>query len=175
MQKMVNSPRRKTLARVFAWSLLALVVLTAAARAQADGHIDADPAEKPSFFMQILQNLFNSRGLLNTLKQPEFAVAAFVALNIIVFVETGLLIGFFLPGDSLLVVAGVVCFLADWPLPLLLATLSVSAIVGDSLGYSIGYKAGPKIFNRERSWLFKKDHLLKAQEFYEKHGGKTII
>lgn len=175
---MDNIPgRSKTWARLLAWSLLLLVLLTSAAHAEStvEGAIDADPAEKPSFFMQILQNLFNSRGLLNTLKQPEFTVAAFIALNIIVFVETGLLIGFFLPGDSLLVVAGVVCFLAGWNLPLLLATLSVSAIVGDSLGYSIGYSTGPKIFNREKSWLFKKDHLLKAQEFYEKHGGKTII
>src|SRR2546427_12640079 len=87
-----------------------------------------------------------------------------VALIVIVFVETGLLIGFFLPGDSLLVTAGVVCSIADWNLALLLSTLSLSAIIGDSMGYSIGYKAGPKIFNREKSWLFKKDHLLKAKE-----------
>jgi len=164
---------RKSLARVCVWSLLALVILTAAAQAQTSGYIE-EP-EKPSFFMQIVKNLFNSRGLLETLSQKEFVVAAFIALNLIVFVETGLLIGFFLPGDSLLVTAGVVCELAGWNLPLLLATLSVSAIIGDSLGYSIGYKTGPKIFNREKSWLFKRDHLLKAQDFYERHGGKTII
>ena len=62
-----------------------------------------------------------------------------------------------------------------WNVPLLLGTLCVAAIVGDSVGYSIGIKSGPKIFNREESWLFHKDHLLKAQQFYEKHGGKTII
>ena len=57
----------------------------------------------------------------------------------------------------------------------MLVTLCLSAIVGDTVGYSIGFKTGPKIFNREKSWFFHKDHLLKAQHFYEKHGGKTII
>jgi membrane-associated protein len=128
-----------------------------------------------SFFSRLVQNLFNSRGLLQILADPRFTLAAFIALNVIVFVETGLLIGFFLPGDSLLVTAGVACYMAGWNLPLLLVTLCLSAIVGDSIGYSIGYKTGPRIFNREKSWFFNKDHLLKAQAFYEKHGGKTII
>ena len=124
-------------------------------------------AEDAGFFQLLWQNLFNSRGLLNILSKPEFMSLAFIALNVIVFVETGLLIGFFLPGDSLLVTAGVACYLAEWNLPMLLLTLSLSAILGDSVGYSIGFKAGPKIFNREKSFFFKKDHLLKAQEFYE--------
>lgn len=172
----IPGPCHKGLARLFAWSLLAMVILTAVAQAaqtSTEGYIEQ--AEKPSFFMQIVSNLFNSRGLLDTLSQKEFVVAAFIALNVIVFVETGLLIGFFLPGDSLLVTAGVVCEMAGWSLPLLLLTLSISAIIGDTVGYSIGYKTGPKIFTREKSWLFKKDHLLKAQDFYERHGGKTII
>lgn len=124
---------------------------------------------------EIFLNLFNSQALMAVLTRPEFMVAAFVALNVIIFTETGLLIGFFLPGDSLLVTAGLVCYLAGWPLGLLLITLCISAIIGDSVGYSIGYKAGPKIFNRPDSWLFKRDHLLKAQSFYEEHGGKTIV
>src|SRR5205085_1181805 len=97
--------------------------------------------------------------------------------NVIVLVETGLLVGFFLPGDSLLVTAGLIAAnpQCGWSVPLLLVTLSLSAIVGDSVGYSIGYKTGPRIFCREKSWFFNKDHLLKAQAFYEKHGGKTII
>jgi membrane-associated protein len=123
----------------------------------------------------ILATLFNSRELLETLAKPEFTLAAFIVLNLIIFTETGLLIGFFLPGDSLLVTAGIVCWGSGWNLPLLLFTLSLSAIVGDTIGYAIGYNTGPKIFNREKSWFFNKDHLLKAQEFYEKHGGKTII
>jgi membrane-associated protein len=111
------------------------------------------------------------------LSSPQYTIVAFLALNIIVFTETGLLIGFFLPGDSLLVITGLACANehCQWNMPLLLITLSLSAIIGDSIGYSIGYKTGPKIFNREKSLFFNKDHLVKAQQFYEKHGGKTII
>jgi membrane-associated protein len=151
---------------VVGWALLACASVTQAAPAG---------GEEPGFFQRLLENLFNSRGLLETLSRPEYTTLAFVALNLIVFTETGLLIGFFLPGDSLLVTAGVACQLAGWPLPLLLLTLSASAIIGDSVGYGIGWRAGPRIFNREKSLFFKKDHLLKAQDFYERHGGKTII
>ena len=93
--------------------------------------------------------------LLRTLGQKEFAVSAFIVLNVIVFTETGLLIGFFLPGDSLLVTAGLVCSLywPPWTLPVLLVTLTASAIIGDSVGYAIGLKTGPKIFSRDRSLL----------------------
>lgn len=139
------------------------------------GFIQEEPQEDAGFFMEVFRNLFNSEGLLRTLSKPQYALAAFIILNLIVFTETGLLVGFCLPGDSLLVTAGVACYMADWNVALLMLTLSISAIVGDSVGYSIGYKAGPRIFNREKSWFFRKDHLLKAQEFYEKHGGKTIV
>lgn len=135
------------------------------------------PADFWGFLAQVGANLFNSSALMATLSQPRFTVAAFVVLNAIVFIETGLLIGFFLPGDSLLVTAGLICASphCDWSLPLLLGSLSLSAVLGDSVGYTIGLKTGPKIFTREKSLLFNKDHLLKAQAFYEKHGGKTII
>jgi membrane-associated protein len=99
----------------------------------------------------------------------------YALLVAIVFTETGLLVGFFLPGDSLLVTTGLVAYAAGWNLPLLLVTLCISAIVGDSVGYWIGYRSGPKIFTREQSFFFRKDYLLKAQAFYERHGGKTII
>jgi membrane-associated protein len=102
-------------------------------------------------------------------------MAAFVALNIIIFTETGLLIGFFLPGDSLMVTAGIVAWNSSWPVAWLIVTLCISAIIGDSVGYYIGYKSGPRIFNREKSFFFRKDYLEMAQQFYEKHGGKTII
>jgi membrane-associated protein len=130
-----------------------------------------------AFTKELLGNLFNSRRLMETLGKPEFAIAAFIAMNVIVFVETGLLVGFFLPGDSLLVTAGLIASnpLCGWNVWLLIVTLCISAIVGDSVGYSIGFKSGPKIFNREQSLFFHKDHLLKAQHFYESHGGKTII
>ncbi len=146
----------------------------ALAQAPAKGFAEIQvPDEPPSFFMQIVSNLFNSRGLMDTLKNPSYTWAAFVALNVIVFMETGIF--FFLPGDSLLVTAGVACWMAGWNLPLLLVTLCLSAIAGDSVGYMIGRKTGPKIFTRDKSWLFNKDHLLEAHAFYEKHGGKTIV
>ena len=131
--------------------------------------------EEDHFFIQVINNLFNSRKLMEILGKPQYTLLAFVALNLIVFVETGLLVGFFLPGDSLLVTAGLVCAGASWSLPLLLFTLCLSAILGDSVGYTIGWKTGPKIFCREKSFFFHKDHLLKAQDFYQRHGGKTII
>src|SRR5436305_10204751 len=120
-----------------------------------------------SQIQEVFLNLFNSPALMATLSKPELIVAAFVALNIVIFTETGLLVGFCLPGDSLLVTAGLVAFNAGWNLPLLIGTLCVAAIVGDSLGYYIGYKTGPRIFTREKSFFFRKDHLLAAQAFYE--------
>jgi membrane-associated protein len=97
---------------------------------------------------------------------------------VIVFAETGLMIGFFLPGDSLLFVAG---FLASpagghtLDIVWLNVALSLAAIVGDTVGYWIGFKAGPPIFNRPQSRFFRRDHLLAAHAFYERHGGKTIV
>ncbi|MCC6559167.1 MAG: VTT domain-containing protein [Polyangiaceae bacterium] len=105
-------------------------------------------------------------------------------LMLIVFAETGLLIGFFLPGDSLLVTAGVLVNaglinpleLSNFQNLLLMnVTLMAMAIIGDAVGFSIGRKAGPKIFTREQSFFFRRDYLIATKEFYERHGGKTII
>src|ERR1700734_3869800 len=123
----------------------------------------------------VFLNLFNSQALMATLGKAEIMLAAFIALNIIIFTETGLLVGFFLPGDSLLVTAGIVAWNSSWPLEWLIPTLCLSAIVGDSVGYYIGYKSGPRIFSKEKSFFFRKDYLEMAQQFYVKHGGKTII
>jgi membrane-associated protein len=104
-----------------------------------------------------------------------------VALMAVVFAETGLLVGFFLPGDSLLVTAGLYATSANPDhLPLfnivwLNLTLMAAAIAGDTVGYWIGAKAGPKLFTREESLFFSKKHLLRTRDFYEKHGRKTII
>jgi membrane-associated protein len=173
---------KKLALRLVAYALLLWVGASLAlgtARAQ-DDVLEAAPgaaAEQPNFWMDLVKNLFNSRALMEVLGRPEYATAAFLALNLIVFVETGLLVGFFLPGDSLLVTAGLIASnpVCDWNLPLLLVTLCLAAIVGDSVGYAIGFKTGPKIFSREKSFFFNKDHLLKAHQFYERHGGKTII
>jgi membrane-associated protein len=99
----------------------------------------------------------------------------YVALAVIVFTETGLLIGFFLPGDSLLITAGLVAAAGGLDVWLLTGLLSVAAIAGDSVGYAIGYRAGPHIFTRENSRWFNRSHLVRTREFYERHGGKTIV
>ena len=114
-------------------------------------------------------------GLLKVLGQPEIMSAAFIVVAIVVFAETGLLVGFCLPGDSLLVTVGIVAWDAGWPLHWLMMLLMAAAIIGNSTGYRIGATAGPRLFKKDESFLFRKSYLLKAQAFYEKHGGKTII
>jgi membrane-associated protein len=93
----------------------------------------------------------------------------------IVFAETGLLVGFFLPGDSLLVTAGVFAAAGHLDITSVLLLCSAAAIAGDQVGYWIGTRTGPRIFRREDSLLFRRAHRLRAQQFYERHGGKTII
>ena len=101
--------------------------------------------------------------------------AGYIGLFFIIFAESGLFIGFFLPGDSLLFTAG---FLASQGylniIPLALLTFA-AAVLGDSFGYAFGRKVGIKIFSREDSWLFHKSHLQKAKDYYDQYGGKTII
>jgi membrane-associated protein len=104
-----------------------------------------------------------------------------LGLVLVIFAETGLLVGFFLPGDSLLVTAGIFCSPANpTGRPLLdiawvLVAVSIAAVAGDTVGYWIGAKSGPRLFTREDSLLFKKRYLRQTQEFYDRHGGKTII
>lgn len=99
----------------------------------------------------------------------------YLGLVAIIFAETGLFIGFFLPGDSLLVTAGLFAgqgFLNPW---LLFILVALAAIIGDTVGYEIGRISGKAMFSRPDSRLFKKKHLDRTKAFYEKHGGKTII
>lgn len=101
----------------------------------------------------------------------------YIGLFAIIFAETGLLIGFFLPGDTLLITAGLLIQRGDVNLSLwlLIPLLIVAAVAGDAVGYQIGKHTGPRIFSREDSRLFHRKHLERAQAFYVKHGGKTII
>jgi membrane-associated protein len=174
MAKLANWGKARRL-RAYALATILLALLAAAPLCAAAEPAVSAPSdhEKPNFVMRVLQNLFNSRELVNILGEPEYTIAAFIILNTIVFVETGLFC--FLPGDSLLVTAGIVCSVSGWNLPLLIGTLCLAAILGDSVGYTVGWHTGPKIFCREKSWFFNKDHLFKAQRFYERHGGKTIV
>lgn len=93
----------------------------------------------------------------------------------IVFLESGLLIGFFFPGDSLLFTAGFLASQGYLDITLLIIGCFIAAVLGDTIGFHIGKKLGPKIFNKEKSIFFHKKHLDIAQKFYDKHGGKTII
>ena len=93
----------------------------------------------------------------------------------IVFAESGLFIGFFLPGDSLLFTAGFLASQGFLDILILLPVCFVAAVLGDNFGYIFGKKIGPAFFNKEKSLLFHKEYLTKASEFYEKHGAKTIV
>jgi membrane-associated protein len=121
--------------------------------------------------MGVLSELFNRLSNLPDLIQW----AGFIGLTIIVFSETGLLVGFFLPGDSLLVTAGLLAAQGYFNVYLLAPLLTLAAVCGNSTGYLIGHTTGPRIFRRENSLLFNKKHAIRAHEFYEKHGKKTII
>ena len=133
--------------------------------------------------MESIYELFNYlREVLNPKNIIDFLTTkglllTYVGLIVIVFAETGLAVGFFLPGDSLLVVAGLVARMHPDRLNVvvLLGTLFVAAVVGDAVGYYTGRTLGPRLFTRQKSLLFRPSHLQKAHEFYEKYGGKTII
>ncbi len=123
--------------------------------------------------METIYELINQ--LKGYLDPRTIAAAGYIVLILVVFAETGLALGFFLPGDSLLVVAGIFAARGDLNVFVLLVTLFVAAVVGDAVGYYSGLKLGPRLFTRQKSLLFRPSHLQKAHEFYEKHGGKTII
>ena len=108
---------------------------------------------------------------------PDALVGAGLAvLLLVVFVESGLLVGFFLPGDSLLFTAGLLINTQDvLPLWLVLLTVPIAAIAGDQVGYFIGKKAGPRIFNRPDSRFFQQEYVDKGYEFFERYGARTIV
>jgi membrane-associated protein len=121
--------------------------------------------------MQAITDLFHRLSNLPELVQW----AGLFGLAAIVFSETGLLIGVFLPGDSLLVTAGLLAARGYLNVYALAPVLTVAAICGNSVGYFIGRATGPRIFNRENSLFFNKKHAIRAHEFYEKYGRKTIV
>lgn len=121
--------------------------------------------------MQTIQDLFQRLSNLPDLVQW----AGIFGLAAIVFSETGLLVGFFLPGDSLLVTAGLFAARGYLDIYWLVPALTAAAICGNSTGYFIGRTTGPRIFSRENSLLFNKKHAIRAAKFYAKHGRKTIV
>jgi membrane-associated protein len=121
--------------------------------------------------LDLIQDLF--RTLYNV---PELIrIGGILGLFLVIFAETGLMVGFFLPGDSLLVTAGLFAAKGDLDIVWLNLALIVAAFVGDAVGYWIGWKAGKALYSRPNSFFFRREHLIKTHEFYEKHGGKTII
>jgi membrane-associated protein len=123
--------------------------------------------------IDLFHKIYNVQGLVQS--------GGLALIAAVIFAETGLFVGFFLPGDSLLVTAGIFCTDANPTGKALLNILTLNlvvaaaAIIGDTVGYWIGAKAGPKLFTREKSLFFSRKHLLRTKEFYERHGGKTII
>ncbi len=105
----------------------------------------------------------------------KLGIYVYFGLFFIVFAETGLAVGFFLPGDSLLVVAGLFAAAGKLNIWLMWILLFTAAVIGDAVGYYSGKKVGPAVFSRPKSRFFNPEHLKKAHKFYEKHGGKTII
>ena len=104
-------------------------------------------------------------------------LAGVIGVALVVFAESGLLIGFFLPGDSLLFTTGFLAHQGFIPINIfvLIAIIFVAAVLGDSVGYTFGRKLGPRLFKKPNARLFKQEYIQQAQAFYEKHGGKTII
>jgi membrane-associated protein len=120
--------------------------------------------------LHFLRSLYNPEGLRELIRWGGPPLVC-----LIIFVETGMFVGFFLPGDSLLVTAGIFAGQNVVPLRWLLLPGILCAIAGDQLGYWIGRSAGPALYRREDSFFFRRSHLQRAHEFYEKYGGRAVI
>jgi len=120
--------------------------------------------------LHFLRSLYDPEGLKELIRTGGAPLVC-----TIVFIETGFFVGFFLPGDSLLVTAGIFAAAGVVPLRWLLLPVMGCAILGDQIGYWIGRKAGPAIYRKEDSFLFRRSHLQRAHDFYEKYGGRAVI
>jgi membrane-associated protein len=120
--------------------------------------------------LHFFHSLFDPQGLNNLIASGGAPLVC-----VIVFIETGFFVGFFLPGDSLLVTAGILSAAGKIPLSRLLLPVMLCAIVGDQIGYWIGRSAGAALYRREDSLFFKRSHLQRAHDFYEKYGGRAVI
>jgi len=121
--------------------------------------------------VELIQEFF--RTIYNV---PELIrLGGMAGLVFIVFAETGLMVGFFLPGDSLLVTAGLFAARGDLNIAVLNLSLMAAAVTGNATGYWIGNRAGQALYSRPNSFFFRRQHLIKAHEFYERHGGKAIV
>jgi membrane-associated protein len=120
--------------------------------------------------LHFLRALYDPEGLKELVRSGGAPLICFV-----IFIETGFFVGFFLPGDSLLITAGIFAAADVIPLRWLLAPVMACAIVGDQIGYWIGRAAGPALYRREDSLFFRRSHLQRAHDFYERYGGRAVI
>jgi membrane-associated protein len=120
--------------------------------------------------VHLLRSLYDPEGLKELIRAGGAPLVCGI-----VFIETGFFVGFFLPGDSLLVTAGIFAAADVLPLPWLLLPVMACAILGDQVGYWIGRGMGPALYRREDSLLFRRSHLQRAHQFYEKYGGRAVI
>jgi membrane-associated protein len=127
------------------------------------------------FLREALSTLTTPEKLIQLLSTVLTGWWGYLLLFGIVFSETGLLVGFFLPGDSLLFTVGVVAGAGELNIVVINLLLMAAAVIGDTVGYFLGIQTGPRIFSRPDSKLFRQQHVERTQRFYEKHGGKTII
>jgi membrane-associated protein len=125
--------------------------------------------------LDFLHTLTDPERLIQLLSGVMSGWLGYALLFGVVFSETGLLVGFFLPGDSLLFTVGVVAGAGGINIFIVNGVLAAAAIIGDTTGYLLGRSTGPRIFSRPDSRLFKREYVTRTQRFYEKHGGKTII
>jgi membrane-associated protein len=128
-----------------------------------------------SSILEFLRTLYNAERLIQFLSSVMVSWFGYAIMCGVVFAETGLLLGFFLPGDSFLFTVGVVAGAGGHNIIVIQVLLLIAAVLGNATGYSLGRRAGPHVFNRPDSRFFKREHLLRTHAFYEKHGGKTII
>ena len=125
--------------------------------------------------LEIWRSLTDPERLIHLLSAVMTGWYGYALLAGIVFAETGLLVGLFLPGDSLLFTVGVVTGAGELDIVKVCTLLTVMSILGDQSGYFLGYRTGPRIFRKKDSLVFKQEYVKRTQDFYEKHGGKTLI
>jgi membrane-associated protein len=126
-------------------------------------------------FIEFVRSLTNPDQLIYLLSTVFSGWLGYVALFAVVFAESGLLIGFFLPGDSLLFTVGIVAGAGKLPIFGMIVMLSAASILGDGIGFLLGSTLGYSLFKNTKSRIFRREYLDRTHEFYERHGGKTII
>ena len=128
-----------------------------------------------SYLLELLHSLTNPDQLIKLLSTTMTGWVGYLILFLIVFAESGLLVGFFLPGDSLLFTVGIVAGAGKLSIGPTIALLAAASILGDGSGFLLGSTLGYKLFDRANSKIFRREYLDRTRAFYEKHGGKTII